>query len=187
MPGAGLSCVRGKGEQKPMIGLAQEIRYAFRGLRRSAGFVITVVATLGICIGANTAVFSILESILLRPLPFPDADHLVAIWSVPKDQTRTRISASGPEFEDYKEESRSLERLASVIPRFTYTWTGQGEPRTVNCTGVSFDFFPMLGVQPVLGRLYAPEEYQVDGVNVVISQRFWKEQLMFLLLVWPRR
>jgi putative ABC transport system permease protein len=160
-----------------MTGSVQEIRYVVRGLRRNPGFTIAVVVTLGICIGVNTAVFSILESILLRPLPFRNADHLVAIWSVPKDQTRTRISASGPEFEDYKHESRSLERLASVIPHFTYTWTGQGEPKTVNCTGVSFDLFPMLGVQPVLGRLYAPEEYQVDGVNVVISQRFWKEQL----------
>jgi putative ABC transport system permease protein len=160
-----------------MTGLTQEIRYALRGLRRNPGFAIAVVVTLGICIGANTAVFSILKSILLRPLPFRDADRLVAIWSVPKDQTRTRISASGPEFADYKEESRSLERLASVIPRFTYTWSGQGEPKTVNCTGVLFDFFPMLGIQPVLGRLYEPEEYQVDGVNIVISQRFWKEHL----------
>jgi nucleotide-binding universal stress UspA family protein len=90
------------------------------------------VATLGICLGANTAVFSILENILLRPLPFRDADRLVAIWSIPKDQTLTRISASGPEFQDYKEQSRSLERLASVVPRFTYTWTGQAEPKTVN-------------------------------------------------------
>jgi len=160
-----------------MTGLAQDIRYAVRGLRRSPGFVIAVVVTLGICIAVNTAVFSILENILLRPLPFRDADHLVAIWSVPKDQTLTRIGASGPEFQDYRERSRSLERLASVIPHFTYTLTGQGEPKTVNCTGVSFDFFPMLGIQPVLGRLYAPAEYQVDGVNVVISQRFWKEQL----------
>ena len=160
-----------------MTGLVQEIRYAVRGLWRNPGFAIAVVVTLGICIGVNTAVFSILESILLRPLPFRDGDRLVAIWSVPKDQTGTRISASGPEFEDYKQQSRSLEQLASVIPRFTYTWTGQGEPKTVNCTGVSFDFFPMLGIQPVLGRLYAPAEYQVDGVNVVISQRFWKEQL----------
>lgn len=160
-----------------MTGLPQEIRYAIRGLRRSPGFTIAVVATLGICIGVNTAVFSILENILLRSLPFRDADRLVAIWSAPKDQTFTRISASGPEFQDYKEQSRSLERLASVVPRFTYTWTGQGEPKTVNCTGVSFDFFPMLGIQPVLGRLYTPDEYQVDGVNVVISQRFWQQQL----------
>jgi predicted permease len=60
---------------------------------------------------------------------------------------------------------------------WTYTWTGQGEARTVNCTGISYDFFPMLGVTPYLGRLYKPEEYHVDGVQVVISHRFWKEQL----------
>lgn len=160
-----------------MTGLVQEIRYAVRGLWRNPGFAIAVALTLGICIGLNTAVFSIIESILLRPLPFRDADRLVAIWSVPKEQTRRRMSASGPEFVDYTEQSHSLERLASVLPRFTYTWIGQGEPKTVNCTGVSFDFFAMLGIQPVLGRVYAREEYQVDGVNVVISERFWKEQL----------
>jgi predicted permease len=160
-----------------MSGLAQDIHYAARGLRRDRGFAIAVVVTLGIGIGLNTAVFSILESILLRPLPFRDADRLVAIWSAPKEQPSARIGASGPEFQDFRQQSRTLEQLAMVAPHFTYTWTGQGEPRTVNCTGISLDFFPMLGIQPVLGRLYAPEEYQVDGVKVVISQRFWKEQL----------
>jgi predicted permease len=67
--------------------------------------------------------------------------------------------------------------MANLLSGWTYTWTGQGEPRTVNCTGISYDFFPMLGIKPYLGRLYQPDEYHVDGVQVVISQRFWKEQL----------
>jgi predicted permease len=88
-----------------------------------------------------------------------------------------RIGASMPEFEDYKAQSYSFEYMANFLSGWTYTWTGQGEPRNVNCTGISYDFFPMLGITPFLGRLYKPEEYHVDGVQVVISYRFWREQL----------
>jgi putative ABC transport system permease protein len=145
-------------------------------LRKSPGFALVAALTLGLGIGANTAVFSVVESVLLRPLPFQDSERLFAIWAARKGQP-DRIGASMPEFEDYKDQSHSFEHIASMLSGWTYTWTGQGEPRTVNCTGISADFFPMLGVKPSLGRLYAPEEYHVDGVQVVISQRFWKEQL----------
>lgn len=132
--------------------------------------------TLALAIGANTAVFSVFESVLLRPLPFQNSDRLFAIWATQKDQPG-RFGASMPEFEDYKDGSRSFEYMANYLSGWTITWTGQGEARTVNCTGISSDFFPMLGVKPYLGRLYTPEEYHVDGVQVVISYRFWKEQL----------
>jgi len=82
-----------------------------------------------------------------------------------------------PEFEDYKGQSHSFEYMANLLSGWTYTWTGQGEPRTVNCTGISYDFFPMLGIKPYLGRLYEHDEYHLDGVQVVISYRFWKEHL----------
>ncbi len=156
--------------------LLQDFRYACRGLRRSPGFTLVVVLILGLGIGTNTAVFSVIQSVLLRSLPFDDPDRLVSVWAVPANGS-TRIGASGPEFQDYKEQSRSFEYIAEIIPRFTYTWTGHGEPRTVLCTGVSPDFFPMLGVRPRMGRLYSPEEYHVDGVQVLISERFWREQL----------
>lgn len=159
-----------------MSRLLQDLRYAIRALQHNRGFTLAVVLTLGIGIGANTAVFSIIENVLLRPLPFHEPDRLVTIWAVAKDQPAVRMESSGPEFEDYKG-SRALEYVASVLPHFTYTWTGYGEPATVNCTGVTFDFFPMLGIRPVLGRFYRREEYLVDGVDVVISQRFWKQSL----------
>ncbi|MGB2666478.1 MAG: ABC transporter permease [Candidatus Acidiferrum sp.] len=154
----------------------QDIRYALRMLRKSPGFTTVAALTLALGIGANTAVFSVFESVLLRPLPFRDSERLVSIWAVQKGQV-DRIGASMPEFQDYKDQSHSFEHMANVLSGWTYTWTGQGEPRNVNCTGISYDFFPMLGVKPYLGRLYEPEEYHVDGVQVVISHRFWKEQL----------
>ena len=156
--------------------LRRDLRYAFRGFRRSPGFALIVILTLGLGIGANTAVFSVIESVLLRPLPFQAPERLISVWATPPNSS-TRIGASGPEFQDYKEQSRSFEYIADFLPRFTYTWTGRGEPRTLICTGISPDFFPMLGVQPHLGRIYTVEEYHVDGVQVVISERFWKQQL----------
>ena len=153
-----------------------DCRYGLRQIRKNLGFTAVAVLTLALGIGANTAVFSVVESVLLRPLPFPSSKRLFAIWAMQKGQT-DRTGASMPEFEEYKDQSHSFEYLANMLSGWTYTWTGQGEPRNVNCTGISYDFFPMLGVTPYLGRLYKPEEYHVDGVQVVISHRFWKEQL----------
>src|SRR6266404_6878603 len=156
--------------------LWRDLRFGVRMLRKNPGFTVVAVLTLALGIGANTAVFSVVESVLLRPLQFEDSERLFAIWAAQKGQP-DRIGASMPEFEDYKDQSQSFEFIANMLSGWTYTWTGQGEPRNVNCTGISRDFFPMLGVKPYLGRLYAPEEYHMDGVQVVISHRFWKEQL----------
>jgi putative ABC transport system permease protein len=154
----------------------QDLHYGARTLRKSPGFTLIAALTLALGIGANTAVFSVVESVLLRPLPFQNSDRLFAIWAVQKGQ-QVKIGASMPEFEDYKDQSHSFEYIANLLSGWTYTWTGQGEPRTVNCTGISYDFFPMLGIKPYLGRLYEPSEYHIDGVHVVISYRFWREQL----------
>jgi predicted permease len=160
-----------------MSGLTQDLRYALRQLRKSPGFATVAILTLALGIGANAAIFSVIQGVLLRPLPFHDPDHLFAVWAASPEDKSSKTGASGPDFQDYKEQSRSFENLAELIPHFTYTLVGQGEPRTVICTGISYDFFPMLGVQPLLGRLYTPQEYHTDGVQVVISERFWKEQL----------
>lgn len=159
-----------------MGAILETLRHAFRGLRRNPGFSIIVIATLGLGLGADIAVFAVIESVLLRPLPFPAPERLVSISTLSRNGA-SRIGTSGPEFKDYKEQSRSFEDIAEVAPQFTYTWTGEGGPRTVKCTGISYDFFPMLGLKPYLGRVYTPDEYHVDGVQVVISEHFWKEQL----------
>src|SRR5260370_18319174 len=154
----------------------QDMSFGFRTLRKSPGFSVVAVLTLALGVGANTAVFSVVESVLLRRMAFQASERLVARWAAQKGQ-QARIGASMTEFEDYKDQSHSFEYIANMLSGWTYTWTGQGEPRNVNCTGISYDFFPMLGVKPYLGRLYEPDEYHVDGVQVVISYRFWKEQL----------
>lgn len=156
--------------------LLTDLRYGVRMLRRNPGFAVVMALTLALGIGVNTAIFSVVESVLLRPLPYHNPDRLFALWINSKEEGSARIGSSEPEFEDYKAQSRSFEYIASVMPRFTYIWDKPGEPRTVLCTGTSFDFFPMLGIKPLLGRLYTPEEYHVDGVQVVLSYKFWREQ-----------
>jgi hypothetical protein len=155
----------------------QDLRFAPRMLRKNPGFAAAAVLTLALGIGVNTAVFSIVESVLLRPLPFHDSDRLFAVWTKAKEQGADRSGTSMPEFEDYQSQSHSFEYLANLLPSFHYTWTGNGEPRVVRCSGISYDFFPMLGIEPLLGRLYTAQEYHVDGVQVVISHRFWKNEL----------
>lgn len=157
--------------------LIRDLRYALRALAKTPGFTAVAVLTLMLGIGTNTAIFSVIESVLLRPLPFHDSDRLFFIWSKSDRQGSARIGASGPDFDDYKAQNHSFEYLAEILPGFVYTWTGHGEPKTVHCTAISYDFFPMLGIQPFLGRFYTPQEYHTDGVQVVISFHFWKEQL----------
>jgi putative ABC transport system permease protein len=154
----------------------QDLHFGLRMVHKNPGFALIAALTLALGIGANTAVFSVVESVLLRPLSFQNSERLFAIWAVQTGQ-HARIGASMPEFEDYKGQSHSFEYMANFLSGWTFTWTGQGEPRTVNCTGISYDFFPMLGIKPYLGRLYEANEYHVDGVQVVISYRFWREQL----------
>jgi hypothetical protein len=110
-----------------MTGALQDVRYALRQLRKSPGFTTVAVLTLTLGIGANTAVFSIVESVLLRPLPFQDSARLFAIWATQKDQ-RDKIGASMPEFQDYKDQSHSFEYIANMLSGWTFTWTGHGEP-----------------------------------------------------------
>ncbi len=155
-----------------------DLRYGVRILRRSPAFAITAILTLALGIGANSALFAILKNVLIRPLPFHQPEQLVMVRerSGPSNSAAaTRLS--GPDFDDIHDQSHTLQSASAILPYFTYTLTGEGDPRNVKCTAITYDFFPTLGVQPLMGRLYTPAEYHIDGGEVVISYRFWKEQL----------
>ena len=159
-------------------GFWDDIRFGLRMLRKQPGFTIIAVLTLGIGIGASTAMLSLVQDVLLRPLPYAHPDRLYAIWASSESTGQTKVAASGPDFEDYLDQNRSFVRLAEYIPRFTFTWTGDGEPRLVTCTSVSQDFFTMLGIRPFLGRLYEPREYTyLENDTLIVSYNFWKNQL----------
>jgi predicted permease len=166
-------------EGVPMVeSLVQDLHFALRQMRKSPGFTVLTALILTLGIGINTAIFSVVHHILLEPLPFPQPGQLYAVWARSDALGNARIAASGPDFLDYQDQSRSFSRIVEIIPLFTETWTGDGEPRLFDCTGVSEGFFDMLGVRPVLGRFYTASEYaDLHSPSLVVSYRFWKSQL----------
>ena len=161
--------------------LKQDIRYAFRTLRRDRAFTVMAVLILGLGIGANSTVFSVVNTILLRPLPFEIPERLVWIEGPPKGCGLSCVTYSADAFEEYGRRTHSLSMLTAYMPFYgpsDYKLTGRGEPQPVSGVVVASNFFETLGVQPALGRLFAPEEYLKNGrPAVMLGYYFWKRQL----------
>jgi predicted permease len=155
--------------------LLQDLAYGVRLLRRRPGFTLAASLTLALGIGANTAVFSVMESVLLRPLPYEHAERLYMVREQTPQEGNLRVS--GPDFDDFSHQSRSFEFLSSSLPYFTFAGGVNGNPRTFTATGVDEQFFPALGVKPLMGRMYRPAEYHIDSCPMVVSNKFWREQL----------
>jgi putative ABC transport system permease protein len=160
--------------------LSQDLRYALRTLVRWPGFTIVVVLTLALGIGANAAIFSVVNAVLLRPLPYANPDRLVVVLGVPTDGDSAKVGASSsyPDFADFRARSRSFSQLAAYSVRRT-TVTGKTfEPAIVSGAPVTANLFPMLGVAPVLGRSFLVEEDRPGAAPVVIvSNEFWQQRL----------
>jgi len=157
-----------------MSTLLQDLKYGLRMLAKSPGFTAVAVITLALGIGANTAIFSIVNGVLLNPLPYPEPDRLVALYSRTPDSPRWSISY--PNFLDWVRDNRSFSALAAYRGD-DLNLTGIGEPERVTAEMISASFFPMLGVNPVIGRLFRPEEDQVGAAPVVlISGGLWKRK-----------
>ncbi len=153
--------------------LLQDIRYAVRSLRRSPGFAAAAIATLALGIGANAAVFSLVRSVLLRPLPFPEADRLVAIAESNPEKGWDIFAVSPPNFFDWQEGSRSFSAMAAYTTT-SATLTGRGEPEQLNATVATGGFFPALAVAPQLGRTFgAAETVRGNERAVVLSHGLW--------------
>ena len=160
--------------------LSQDLRYAFRTLTRWPGFTVVVVLTLALGIGANAAIFSVVNAVLLRPLPYPDPDRLVFLFGTPTDGDSAKVGAltSFPDYADFRQRSKSFSQLAAMSVSQT-TVTGKSfEPAIVSGSPVTANLFPMLGVSPALGRNFLPEE-DVAGAQrvVIVSDDFWKRRL----------
>ena len=130
--------------------LVTDLRYTFRALRKSPGFSIVVMLTLALGIGANTAIFSIVNGVLLRPLPYENPNQLVSVYW--KTQEEPEVSFSYPDFLDCQRQTRAFSAMAAYLYE-NYTLVGKGDPEWLNAERVSADFFPMLNVRPLLGRL----------------------------------
>ena len=152
----------------------QDLRYALRQLSKNPGFTAVAVITLALGIGANTAIFSVVNGVLLNPLPFPNADRLVSMFQDKPDFRKGSISY--PNFMDWQRDNRSFAAIAA------YRWadgsiTGTGQAEDVPAQYVSATFFPILGVAPILGRNFSPDEDRRGaGLTAMISEGLWKRK-----------
>ena len=152
----------------------QDIRYGIRMVAKSPGFAAIAILTLALGIGANTALFSVVNGVLLNPLPYRQPDRLMAIYAKTREFEHSSISY--PNFLDWVRSQRSFSSIAAFREE-NYNLTGVGEPERVKAEMVSADFFSVLGVNPVAGRLLRPEEDQVGAQPVaLISGGFWKRR-----------
>jgi putative ABC transport system permease protein len=155
--------------------LLQDVRYGIRRLAKSPGFTVITVLTLALCIGANTAIFSAVNAILIRPLPYKDSSRLVSIWTRSPFFDFSRMGSSIPDFHDIQSQSASLSQISAY--RFVMVnLTGQGAPQELSAAGVSPDFFSMLGVAPLRGRSFLASEMQPGQDRVaVLSYAVWRD------------
>jgi putative ABC transport system permease protein len=156
--------------------LWQDLRYALRLLRKSPGFTIVAVLTLALGIGANTAVFSVVNTVLLRPLPYPESERLVKIWSTNPNTNRWGMWTAYPRFVDWRRHATVFEEMATAR-----TWvinlSGGDQPEALYGVVTSSRLFQLLRVQPMLGRAFLPEEDQRGHDHVIIlSYGLWQRR-----------
>ncbi|HEV8253714.1 MAG TPA: ABC transporter permease [Vicinamibacteria bacterium] len=154
--------------------LAQDVRYGLRGLRRSPGFTAAIVLTLGLGIGANTAVFSLINGVLLKPLPYARGEQVVVLRQ-PESRSRSEDLGFSPlEVRDYREMSHAFDGLVEYHS-MDFTLLGGGDPRRVRAGVVSANFFDVLEVKPLLGRTFRPDD-EAPGADavLVLSHDYWR-------------
>lgn len=154
-----------------MSGLIEDVRFALRTLAKSPGFTAVAILTLALGIGANTAIFSVVNSQLLRPLPYPEPEDVVIIWET--SEKFGSMSISYPNFTDWRNRAETMEEIA-VYRRDRFNMTGIGDPEQVRTTMISANMFDALGLPPVVGRTFTAEEDTVGGAPVaVLAHAYW--------------
>jgi hypothetical protein len=159
------------------MGLLTDFRYAFRSLIRARGLAITVILTLALGIGANAAIFSVVRGVLLKPLVNDDEEHLVYIRQSAPGRGTDNANFSVPEINDLKSGLKTITQLGD-FSTIDFTLVGLGEPRVVRAGVVSGSFFPVMGLQPIRGRLIDATDDGAQAASVtVLTHRFWTESL----------
>jgi putative ABC transport system permease protein len=157
-----------------MNGLAQDIRYACRQLAKSPGFSVLAVVTLALAIGANTAIFSVVNAVLLRPLPYHDADRLVMVWEQNRHRGWYENIVSSANFLDWKKQNHAFEDIAAFESNY-FNLSGGNKPEELVGERVTTNLFAVLGVQPSRGRLFLAEEEKSANAAVIVSYGLWQE------------
>jgi putative ABC transport system permease protein len=152
----------------------KDVRYALRGLRRSPGFTVVAVLTLALGVGANVAIFSVVDAVLLRPAPVQDLDRLAVVWETDRQSGTTREPGSLPDLLDFRQRVRTLAPIGALAAWDVNMAPARGETERLAALLVSPDLLPTLGFAPVLGRPFTEEESRPGGPNaVLISESLW--------------
>lgn len=160
-----------------MTDLFRDLRYSARLLAKNPTFTLSVVFSLAIGIGANAAIFSLVNGVLLKPLPFKNSERLVTVWQKPFKNRFAFASLSGPNYKDCKEQSRLFDSLSAFTSEKEATFSGEKRAERLGTRRVSGDFFATFQVTPELGRWFSTEELDTEERHVaVISDALWKRQ-----------
>ncbi len=152
----------------------RDIRYSLRTLAKARGFAIVTVVTIALGIGANTAIFSVIDAVLLKPLPYRDPDRLLMVWEKPPGSERNGISAAN--FLDWRDQNHVFEQMSAITGE-GYNLADATQPEQIQAAKVSANFFDLLGVKPAWGRTFLPTEDQPGRDHaVVLSHRLWKRR-----------
>ncbi|MGA3188805.1 MAG: ABC transporter permease, partial [Bryobacteraceae bacterium] len=152
--------------------LRQDLRYFGRTLRQSPGYALTVIAIAGLGIGATTAAYSITDHVLLRPLPFPDAERLVTVWE--QEPRYSQMELSPANYRDWKAQSKSFETLGAYA-NLSVNLAGEGEPLKLTGDVMTADVLPLLGIKPLLGRWFTEEEDRHGAPGTaILSYSLWQ-------------
>lgn len=160
--------------------IGQDLRYGARLLRKSPGFSVIAVLVMALGIGATTAIFSVVDAVLLKPLPFRAPERLLVIWEKNPAQNQYKLFVAPVNFLEWRKQSHAMESMAAfhdVHINLTGGPNGHIDPEELNCERVSAEMFPMLGVGPVLGRTFRPEEDQPGHANfALLSHSLWQRR-----------
>src|SRR3954463_12108748 len=160
-----------------MSQLTNDFWFGWRTLRKNPGFAFTAVLALALGIGANCAVFSVVNSVLLKPLPFPESDRIVKIWGALANLGIPKNWISAPEFVDLTQQTKSFANIAAFTDGNSFNFSGSGDPERLSGTLVTPSFFSTLEAKRLLGRDFNPEEGAVGADHmVVLSYPLWKRR-----------
>jgi predicted permease len=152
-----------------------DVRYALRQLAKHPGFTLVAVLTLALGIGANTAIFSVVDGVLLRPAPFEDAKRLAMVWETDRASGTTREPASVPDYLDFVDRASAFSTLAAFTPREWNLIPDAGDPMRLAALHVTHQFLPLVGIRPLVGRAFTPEEDLPGTMPVaMISEGLWE-------------
>src|SRR5947209_1067508 len=152
--------------------LIQDVRYGWRMLRRNPGFTAVAILTLALGIGANSAIFTVVNAVLLQPLPYPEPNRLVYL-----NEGNRGSSIGYPNFVDWRAQNKVFEHIAAT-QSVSFVLTGHGEAELIPSNYISEGFFQTLGIKPALGRDFLPEEDKPGATPVaIVSHTFWQQHL----------